>query len=299
MAHCLLMFIEQGRKGFNSVFYYALTLFISISGFGSLYTYLSDNFKFDLKDSNQVLVLSLIPFVAVLFFIIFNTTLLHKRSIASLFNTLNYFRWRRFFIGFGIWVVLLIIGDLICSFALQGDYQWTLKSDKFWTLVFVSVSLLPIQTLAEEVFFRSYILQGLSNLFSKSIFPIILSSVIFMGAHMMNPETEKYGMLLMCVYYFLSAFFLAVIIGLDNGIEQSYGIHTATNLYGTLIVSYEGAALQTDALWTIKNLSGIVMVITSVIAMIIYYFIVQKFLNINQFKSLFEEYKKEEIEHES
>ncbi len=293
------MFIEQGRKGLNSIFYYALTLFISLSGFGSLYAYLTDNFKFDLEDRNQVLVISLIPFVATLFFIIFNTALLHKRTVASLFNTLTYFRWNRFFIGLGLWVILLTVGDLFCCFVLQGDYQWTLKSEKFWSLVFISLSLIPIQTLAEEVFFRSYILQGLSNLFTKSIFPIILSSVIFMGAHMMNPETEKYGMLLMCTYYFLSAFFLAIMIGLDNGIEQSYGIHTATNLYGTLIVSYEGAALQTDAIWTIENLSGVIMVVISVIAMIIYYFIAQKYLKIKNFKSLFEEYKQEVIIHES
>lgn len=285
-------FIEQGRLGSNSVFYYILTLFICISGMAALHGILYNNFNFKTEDSNQVLILALIPFTAVIALIVFNTRLLHRRSVASLFNTINNFRFPRFIIALLIWFILMICTDLVNVFVLGIEYSFSFNKEKFLPLCIIALGLFPIQTLAEELFFRSYILQGLSTIYTKSIFAIVMSSIFFMGAHMMNPEVEQYGVILMCTYYFLSGFFLALITGLDNGIEQSFGIHTATNLYGALIISYEGAALKTDALWTIQKPSGMILVAGSVISMFIYYAISRNIFKLYKFTYLLEEYKK-------
>ncbi|NOT38093.1 MAG: CPBP family intramembrane metalloprotease [Saprospiraceae bacterium] len=288
------MFVSQGRKGNNSVIYYILTLLICISGVGTIHGLLYDNFSFNVEDSNQILILAIIPFAAVVLFIAVNTKLLHKRTVASLFNVVNNFRFSRFIISFAIWFVLLIVFEAITLYAFNAQYEFTFKKESFLALCVISLGLIPIQTLAEELLFRSYILQGLSNIFTKSIFPIILCSVIFMGAHIMNPETERYGAILMCSYYLASGLFLAIITFLDNGIEQSYGIHTATNIYGAVLVSYESAALKTDAMWTLQNPTGIMIVTGSIIAMIIYYFISKRIFKINEIGYLLEEYKEDD-----
>lgn len=290
------MFVQQGRRGLNSAFYYVLTTLICFTGIASLSAYLYQNFSFDLKDINQTLILTLIPFSAVIFFILFNTRLLHKRPIASLFNIFNHFRWSRFLIGLIFWSTLLIATDVFNAFIFHEDYKLSLNKENFLQLCIISLSLFPIQTLAEELFFRSYLTQGLSNIFSKSIFPIILSSFIFMGAHMMNPETEKYGLILMSFYYLCSAFFLGILTELDDGIEQSYGIHTATNIYGAVIVGYEGSAIQTESVWTIQNMNAFMMVLFSILIMVIYYFMAHRFWKIRKFNYLIKEYELENVQ---
>ena len=54
-------------------------------------------------------------------------------------------------------------------------------------------------------------------------------------------------------YYFISAVFLGFITVVDQGLEQAIGIHAATNIYGAVIVGYQGAILQTDCLWMTKD----------------------------------------------
>lgn len=52
----------------------------------------------------------------------------------------------------------------------------------------------------------------------------------------------------MQVYYLGAGLFLALLAIADNGLELSIGIHTATNLFGSIVLKYEGSVLQTETL---------------------------------------------------
>ncbi|MEP7197761.1 MAG: lysostaphin resistance A-like protein [Saprospiraceae bacterium] len=284
------MFIEQGRKGNNQFYLYLLTILICITGFVSFQLYLLENITIKEADANQTLFIALLPFSIVIFLLLFNVSTLHRRPFASLFNTIERYRIKRFLVGFGVWFILLALGDLAYHYFLQGEYHFNLNWNKFGSLLLISISLFPIQTLAEELFFRSYILQGLGNIFNKAIYSIVLSSIFFMLMHIANPEVEKFGYSLMCLFYLISGIFLASITVLDDGVEQSHGIHTATNIYGAVLINYEGSALNTDSLWKINNPSGLIMVVLSFITMILYFIFSKKLYNLKKINSLFHEF---------
>ena len=93
---------------------------------------------------------------------------------------------------------------------------------------------------------------------------------MFALMHIGNPENEKFGYVLMFFFYFGTALILGVIAVLDEGIEQTIGIHIATNMYGALFVNFNDAALKTDSLFIIDNPMGINMVILNFISFLIY-----------------------------
>lgn len=282
------MFILQGKKGYNNLFIYILTLFISFSGFVSLAVFLMEHFRVDEKDNNQLLLLNLLPFSVVVLAIVVNTAGLHRRSPVTLFNAFDRFRPGRYFFSLSVWLVLLAMGDLAYAFLFSGRYVWHFNASGFYKLLIMSLTLFPIQTLAEELMFRSYLPQGLINLPFRRIFPVlVISSLLFMSVHLLNPENEKFGYTLMVSYYFISGLFLSILTTLDDGIEQSYGIHTATNIYGAVLVGYEGSALQTDALWVIESPVGLVMVVTTFLVMACYYLMATRKYKMRSIKTIF------------
>jgi membrane protease YdiL (CAAX protease family) len=124
--------------------------------------------------------------------------------------------------------------------------------------------------MTEEVLFRSYLLSGLALILKYRYLAITVSSLMFALMHIGNPENEKFGYVLMFFFYFGTALILGVIAVLDEGIEQTIGIHIATNMYGALFVNFNDAALKTDSLFIIDNPMGINMVILNFISFLIY-----------------------------
>jgi hypothetical protein len=57
-----------------------------------------------------------------------------------------------------------------------------------------------------------------------------------------NPEVEA-GFLLVALYYFGFGAFLAWVSLRDGTLELAFGAHAANNLYGAVVLSFEGSAL--------------------------------------------------------
>jgi membrane protease YdiL (CAAX protease family) len=84
---------------------------------------------------------------------------------------------------------------------------------------------------------------------SKSKFtPLIITSLIFGTMHIMNPEVEKMGYLIL-VYYIGTGMFLGVITLMDEGMELALGFHAANNLIGALLVTSDWSAFQTYSIF--------------------------------------------------
>jgi hypothetical protein len=79
--------------------------------------------------------------------------------------------------------------------------------------------------------------------------------------------------ILMGLGYFAFGFFAALITVEDNGMELALGIHASNNLFAALFANYNVTALPSPALFTVQELDATYGLISSTLAMIVFYFI--------------------------
>lgn len=177
---------------------------------------------------------------------------LHKKTLVSVITAYENVRWGRIFFSFAIWSALIIIVTVAGYFMSPGEYTLQFDPSSFFTLLIIALLLLPIQTSTEELLFRGYLVQGLSQIFKNGIIPLIITSVLFGMVHMKNPEAEKHGWLLMFPYYASFGFFLGALTLLDEGLELALGIHCANNLISSLLITSPNGVLKTDAVFMVS-----------------------------------------------
>lgn len=197
-------------------------------------------------DKNLQLFLLLIPFAAGFIGLWLVLKKLHLRPLLSIVTARKAIDWRRIFFAFLVWTlvtVLLVVGDYFIS---PESYEWNFTLSKFAILFIIAVLFIPIQTSLEEFIFRGYLMQGFSGLFINSWAPLLMTSLIFGGLHLFNPEVEKlgYGIL---VYYIGTGLFLGIMTIMDDGIELALGFHAANNLTTALLVTSSWTAFQTES----------------------------------------------------
>ncbi len=78
--------------------------------------------------------------------------------------------------------------------------------------------------------------------------PLLITSVIFGGMHIANPEVGKLGYGVM-IYYIGTGLFLGVITLMDDGMELALGFHAANNLFGALLVTADWTVLKTHSVF--------------------------------------------------
>lgn len=217
-------------------------------------------------DSVLRIAFALLPFGFTVLFLWLATKYIHRLNGMSLFTTRSKFDWSRFFLIFGLWFMLngILLG---ISFAAGEELIWNFKWDLFIPLFVVAIILIPVQTLGEELVFRSYLFQAMGRIGVTPIISVVFLAVLFASLHGSNPEVQKFGNL-MFLFYILNGVFLGLITALDDGIELSYGFHTANNLFGVLIVSFDSSALRTESIFIQpeQDLSVMGTVITFIIS---------------------------------
>ena len=198
--------------------------------------------------SNFGFALALIMFLGALLGLWIAIKYLHNRPFSTLINPFQRIRWSRFFWGLLVWLAFGILAECISWFFNPGDYHLQFDAGSFFILAIIALILIPFQASFEELFVRGYLMQGIGLGTQSKVFAMIATSFVFGALHLMNPEISEFGLETMIVYYVLVGLFLAAITVMDDGLELAMGVHTATNLYGSLIITFEGSALQTPAL---------------------------------------------------
>jgi membrane protease YdiL (CAAX protease family) len=160
----------------------------------------------------------------------------------------NSFDLSRYLFGFFVWMGLTLAIELIFYVNKPEVYHWQFDASAFIPLLLMGVTLVPLQSAMEEVFFRGYFMQGLYAATGSIMWSLVVSTLFFSMVHSMNPEIEKYGFWTMQIYYLGAGLFLALLALADNGLELSMGIHAATNVFGSVFLKYEGSVLQTKTL---------------------------------------------------
>jgi uncharacterized protein len=190
---------------------------------------------------------------------------IHRRPLLSLITPEARVDWRRIGQAALAWCVLAAVISAIEHLLYADRYYLSFNAERFLPfLVFVLV-LTPIQTTVEELVFRGYAMQGIGLLTRRPALVAVASTVVFTLPHLLNPEVEKHGMLIMAANYFAIGLLLATVTLRDGRLELAIGVHAVNNVFLALIANYEGSALSTESVFTARELDPVYSLVTLII----------------------------------
>ncbi len=228
--------------------------------------------------SNLSLFLMLIAFVVAFLTLVILVKLLHHQSISEIINGTKKIRWKRIFWGAGIWIIISAI-SLVVSYISDPD-NFVLQFDiaSFIPLFFIAVILIPIQTSYEEFSFRGYLAQGIGRITKNRWMVFIIPSVLFALMHLANPEVKEYGVLVMMPNYLIVGLLFGLVSVLDDGIELALGMHAANNVFLGLTATHASSAIQTPAIFSLKEADPIYGIIEiTIFSLIVIAFFYKKY----------------------
>jgi membrane protease YdiL (CAAX protease family) len=199
--------------------------------------------------------------------------LLHSRPLRSVVTAASSINWGRIGIGFVIWAGLLLVGTLLEYLVWPETFTITFDAQVFIPFAFLALILTPIQTTAEELFFRGYLVQAGSLISRNWVFLSVLSGILFALPHFSNPEVASNTFVMMLTFFVLGAF-LAWISLKDGSIELAIGVHAANNLMAGLIVTFPDSVLPTPAILTTTHFEPVFSLIAELIMCALFYLIV-------------------------
>lgn len=170
---------------------------------------------------------------------------------ATLVNERGRIEWRRIRTGFAAWMLLAAASTAVDAILSPEGYRFSFEAGRFALFALVVIVFLPLQTSAEELFFRGWVLRWAGRLPAAS--RIIISGVVFSLPHAGNPEAATDTWLALTAYFLLGAGWAWASVR-DGGIELALGAHLANNAFSLLIVGYDNAALPTSAVFTTNRL---------------------------------------------
>ncbi len=206
-------------------------------------------------------------FIALLLGIYLALRLLHQRAFLSLITPLARMSWRRFFVGFAVYLGLLVLVTLVGLVLDMEEVTLNFDARAFFMFLPFALLLTPLQACTEELLFRGYVMQGLGRLTQNKTVVVVVSSLLFVLPHLMNPEVALDPVILPLTYFALGAF-LAMITLRDNRLELAMGVHSANNLFAFVVMNYEGSALESPSILNatqpepLSSLIGVLLIAT-------------------------------------
>lgn len=281
-----LEYINKGSEGKNSCGRYVGSVLLILFMWmivGGIFTVIIDIISRRVIKTELAFYLALnVGFIFFLLGIAMANKSIHKRTFKSLITPKDKISWNRFFIGFGVYFLLVAISSVIEYFIEPTAVSFYSSLPKLLMFLPLAVIFTFIQTSTEELFFRGYILQGFGQRVKNPITLAIISGVIFMVPHLANPEVSK-SMLLLPPYYFGVGFIFALVTLKSNSLELAIGAHAANNFFGAFVMNFKGSALEgTYSIWLTSRFSPEYNLISFVIIAILFYFILFNYLKVDK-----------------
>ncbi|MCP5094149.1 MAG: CPBP family intramembrane metalloprotease [Chloroflexi bacterium] len=211
-----------------------------------------------------------LSFVLMTFGLFLVVRFVHKRPFRSLITPYKKINWLRVGKGFIVYLILAVIGSVAGYFVYPDTYIFTLDPGPFALFVIFIILMTPIQTSAEELLFRGYLLQAKGHFSKNFLLLAVINGVMFMLPHLVNPEVQS-GPVLLALYFFGIGAFLAYITLRDNGMELALGIHAANNMFTAVFANYTDSVLQTESIFTITEINPLVDLIALIFMVAIFY----------------------------
>ena len=240
--------------------------------------------NFDVLNFSPTMLLwvTMLPFAVLLIFLLIAIRVLHQQSIQSIFTQKAVFDKNLFIKSFFLWFFLSAIADIILAMIQPGNYSFTFSGKLFFPYMIIAVGLILMQISAEEILFRHYLLHGFFRLFRIRWVAIIAQALLFGLLHGANPEVSTYGLLTTMPFYIGIGLILGWFTFQSKGLEIAIGLHLANNIYATAMVTFEGSAIPSPALFTIKQYQPEIGLIVFLLSAIIFGFVMIP----NVFKSI-------------
>jgi len=196
-----------------------------------------------------VFALFLLPFALLgVMFIFISKSMLKSTFIQMITSRIN-IDFKRLIVGFLLWFFLCLASFLFTKNDLVvNNFQF----GKFALLLILALCLLPFQCLAEELFFRSFLLKWIGFKLPIKTAQVFITGIIFGYLHAFNPEVDAIGKSAL-LYYIGTGIFLGIVAVIDRGIELTTGFHLANNLFAAIVVSNSWQVFQTDAIFIDHN----------------------------------------------
>jgi len=149
----------------------------------------------------------------------------------------------------------LIFASSIPDFIFNNsDYKWSFDLEKFLPYLVFALLLIPMQTTAEEVFYRGWIQQRLEK-GARSIWLVsTIGGLLFALPHLANPEVSG-NIALPIIGYGSTGFMLTWVTMRDKSMGLAVGAHAANNLSAGLLVSSIDSALPSASLYVTPEVS--------------------------------------------
>jgi membrane protease YdiL (CAAX protease family) len=238
--------------------------------------YLADptNFKLLGIDMTLVFVLIMMQFVIGFGGLWIMERFVLKKQLRWVITGFKRFRWRRMMAGMAAWMGLMCVYQTVGYFIDPTSVKMTVEWGRFLIFLPFALILVPIQSAFEEVAIRGQLMHGLIRLApNQPYLPLLLSSGIFAGLHIMNSEVATYGAGLMMAHYFTFGLVLGAFALIDEGLELSIGIHAGNNIFSLCLVSYPGSSLSTPTLLEQQGMAAAADFIVMLVFVAIMYFI--------------------------
>lgn len=198
--------------------------------------------------SNTGFLIMLFPFLIALATFILLVGPMNQKSLKTVINGTNRFRWNRLIISATVWVIISAIYLFVNMKIDPSNFSVNNTSKSLIPLIIISLFLIPLQAAFEEILFRGYLMQGFTVMVNNRLFPLIMTSILFGLMHSMNPEVRDFGFWTMIPQYMFFGLIFGIMTILDDGIETAIGAHAANNAFLCIMVTNQSSALQTDAL---------------------------------------------------
>jgi len=179
---------------------------------------------------------------------------MHKRAFLTLITPWKKLNWKKIFTAFFIFLAMTAVSEGIAYYVNPDNYVLQFQPVPFIILLLITVLVMPLQTSFEELLFRGYLMQGFSLLFRNTLPALIVTSVFFALMHSGNPEVSKFGFWTMFPYYCGFGLMLGFITLQDKSLEISLAVHAANNMFSSLFITFNGSALETDAIFLQKEM---------------------------------------------
>ncbi|MEY3319390.1 MAG: hypothetical protein RL540_1765 [Actinomycetota bacterium] len=149
----------------------------------------------------------------------------------------------------------LIFASSIPDFIFNNsDYKWSFDLEKFLPYLVIALLLIPMQTTAEEVFYRGWIQQRLEKGARSIWFVSTIGGLLFALPHLANPEVSG-NIALPIIGYGSTGFMLTWVTMRDKSMGLAVGAHAANNLSAGLLVSSIDSALPSASLYVTPEVS--------------------------------------------
>ena len=156
---------------------------------------------------------------------------------------------RRILRGALVMSLLLLVTSIPDLFLNPKDYSYTFKLSAFLPYLVVAILLIPMQTSAEESFYRGWIQQWLDN-GRRPIWVIAtFNGLLFSLPHLANPEVNG-ELVLAVIGYGATGFMFSWVTFRDRSMEVALGAHAANNILAGVLITSADSALPSSSIWT-------------------------------------------------